>query len=120
MKKPSLYALAKKGDLKALGALVDETNERSWLLVAAACGHRAASSRIEDLEDDDEGLSLALAHWEVGCWWLLGENGLPVDPSGSAPLEPTAPNWLEGVVFGLFAGFVGGTLAWVAIRYPRR
>jgi hypothetical protein len=44
----------------------------------------------------------------------------PVDPSGSAPLEPSAPNWLEAVVFGLFAGFVGGTLAWVAIRNPRR
>jgi hypothetical protein len=32
----------------------------------------------------------------------------------------TSPNWLQGAVFGAFAGFVGGTLAWVAVRYPRR
>jgi hypothetical protein len=44
----------------------------------------------------------------------------PPDPSGAAPLQPASPNWLEGVVFGLFAGSVGGTLAWVAVRYPRR
>ncbi|HEY7525554.1 MAG TPA: hypothetical protein VIA82_01820 [Candidatus Limnocylindria bacterium] len=44
----------------------------------------------------------------------------PPDPSGSAPVQPASPNWLQGVVFGLFAGFVGGTLAWVAVRYPRR
>jgi len=43
----------------------------------------------------------------------------PPDPTGMAPAE-TAPNWLQAVVFGVFAGFVGGTLAWVAVRYPRR
>ena len=44
----------------------------------------------------------------------------PPDPSGSAPLVSAGPQWLEGLVFGLFAGFVGATLAWVGIRYPRR
>jgi hypothetical protein len=31
-----------------------------------------------------------------------------------------APNWLQASLFGVFAGVVGGTLAWVAVRYPRR
>ena len=43
----------------------------------------------------------------------------PPDPTGAAPM-PAAPNWLEAGVFGAFAGVVGGTLAWVAVRYPRR
>ena len=43
----------------------------------------------------------------------------PPDPTGAAP-APTPPNWVQGALFGVFAGFVGGTLAWVAVRYPRR
>jgi hypothetical protein len=43
----------------------------------------------------------------------------PPDPTGSAPV-PAAPNWLQAALFGTFAGIVGGTLAWVAVRYPRR
>jgi hypothetical protein len=43
----------------------------------------------------------------------------PPDPTGVAPM-PAAPNWLQAGVFGAFAGVVGGTLAWVAVRYPRR
>jgi H+/Cl- antiporter ClcA len=45
----------------------------------------------------------------------------PPDPTSTGPAPSAAPpNWLEGAVFGLFAGFIGGTLAWVAVRYPRR
>ena len=43
----------------------------------------------------------------------------PPDPTGIAP-APAAPNWLQAGLFGAFAGVVGGTLAWVAVRYPRR
>ena len=43
----------------------------------------------------------------------------PPDPAGAIPASPP-PNWVQGVIFGLFAGTVGGTLAWVAVRYPRR
>jgi H+/Cl- antiporter ClcA len=43
----------------------------------------------------------------------------PPDPTGIAPAPP-APNWLQASLFGVFAGVVGGTLAWVAVRYPRR
>jgi uncharacterized membrane protein YfcA len=43
----------------------------------------------------------------------------PPNPAGVTP-PPTAPNWLQAGLFGIFAGVVGGTLAWVAVRYPRR
>lgn len=43
----------------------------------------------------------------------------PPDPTGIAPAAPP-PNWLQASLFGVFAGIVGGTLAWVAVRYPRR
>ena len=43
----------------------------------------------------------------------------PPDPAGMAPAA-TPPNWVQGAMFGAFAGFVGGALAWVAVRYPRR
>jgi H+/Cl- antiporter ClcA len=42
----------------------------------------------------------------------------PPDPAGVVP--PATTNWVQAVLFGGFAGFVGGTLAWVAIRYPGR
>lgn len=43
----------------------------------------------------------------------------PPDATGTGPAQ-APPNWLEAGLFGIFAGFVGGTLAWVAVRYPRR
>jgi hypothetical protein len=43
----------------------------------------------------------------------------PPNPAGGAPAEVSA-NWVQAVLFGLFAGVVGGTLAWVAVSYPRR
>jgi H+/Cl- antiporter ClcA len=41
----------------------------------------------------------------------------PPDPSGNMPAE--SANWVQAILFGLFAGVVGGTLAWVAIRIPK-
>jgi H+/Cl- antiporter ClcA len=43
----------------------------------------------------------------------------PPDPAGGVPAEVSA-NWVQAAVFGVFAGVVGGTLAWVVVRYPRR
>jgi H+/Cl- antiporter ClcA len=44
----------------------------------------------------------------------------PPAPTAIGPAPEVAPNWLQASLFGVFAGVVGGTLAWVAVRYPRR
>ena len=53
--------------------------------------------------------------------WTSGALNAPPapDPTGSTPAS-APPNWVQGALFGAFAGFVGATLAWVAVRYPRR
>ena len=53
--------------------------------------------------------------------WTSGVLTPSAPPDPTAIVPPTAPpNWLQAGLFGVFAGVVGGTLAWVAVRYPRR
>ena len=81
--------LAKAGDVDGLieelepADAADWMEAYQWLIIAAAFGSDEAGEAADDLlntalkHSGDEGL--AFAHWEVGRWWLLGEQGLPVD-----------------------------------------
>ena len=90
-----LFALAKAGEvnemLEALSqaqAADDDGSETvvasyQWLLVAAALGSEEAEGMAEDLVEaalsryGDE--TIAMAHFEVGGWWLLGQEGVTKD-----------------------------------------
>lgn len=93
----ALVAKARKGDVDGLLALAENETDGEvelyrWLLVAADFGSEEAEELADTLHStafkhtDDEGV--AMLHFEVGRWWLFGEEGLKANAeNGIAQME---------------------------------